>query len=86
MRPEFRTFWRKAVKKDIHPDYHDITVVMTDGKEFKTRSTWGKPGDKLQLDVDVTTHPVWTGGKNVLLDTDGQLGRFKKRFDAFGLS
>ncbi|MDP7486623.1 MAG: 50S ribosomal protein L31, partial [Alphaproteobacteria bacterium] len=28
------------MKADIHPDYHEITVVMTDGTEFKTRSTW----------------------------------------------
>ena len=28
-----------SVKKDIHPDYHEITVVMTDGSTFKTRST-----------------------------------------------
>ena len=32
------------MKKDIHPDYHDITVVMTDGTEYSTRSTMGKPG------------------------------------------
>ena len=32
------------MKKDIHPDYHEITVVMTDGSEHTTRSTWGKPG------------------------------------------
>ena len=40
------------MKPDIHPDYHEITVVMTDGSNFKTRSTWGKPGDTMTLDVD----------------------------------
>ena len=30
------------MKKKIHPDYHDIKVVMTDGSTFNTRSTWGK--------------------------------------------
>jgi large subunit ribosomal protein L31 len=30
------------MKKDIHPDYHNITVVMTDGTKFQTKSTWGK--------------------------------------------
>ncbi|MEC9201503.1 MAG: 50S ribosomal protein L31, partial [Pseudomonadota bacterium] len=29
------------MKKDIHPDYHMITVVMTDGSTFQTRSTYG---------------------------------------------
>ncbi|MBR46243.1 MAG: 50S ribosomal protein L31, partial [Rhodospirillaceae bacterium] len=27
------------MKKDIHPDYHEINVVRTDGTTFKTRST-----------------------------------------------
>ncbi|MGB8639768.1 MAG: 50S ribosomal protein L31, partial [Pseudolabrys sp.] len=30
------------MKQDIHPSYHAIKVVMTDGSEFTTRSTWGK--------------------------------------------
>ena len=29
------------MKKDIHPDYHKITVVMTDGTQFETYSTYG---------------------------------------------
>ena len=33
------------MKAEIHPDYHMITVVMTDGTEYQTRSTWGKEGD-----------------------------------------
>ncbi|MFN0192066.1 MAG: 50S ribosomal protein L31, partial [Aestuariivirga sp.] len=30
------------MKDSIHPDYHMINVVMTDGSKFQTRSTWGK--------------------------------------------
>ncbi|MDP6884088.1 MAG: 50S ribosomal protein L31, partial [Rhodospirillales bacterium] len=40
------------MKKDIHPDYHEINVVMTDGTTFATRSTWGKAGDTMKLDID----------------------------------
>ena len=42
------------MKKEGHPDYHFITVVMTDGTEYQTRSTMGKAGDKLValLDMD----------------------------------
>ena len=40
------------MKKKIHPDYHKIKVVMTDGSEFETRSTWGKENDTLKLDID----------------------------------
>ena len=68
------------MKKDVHPDYHEINVVMTDGTEYKTRSTWGKEGDTLKLDVDPLTHPAWTGGGTHLVDTGGQVARFNKRF------
>jgi large subunit ribosomal protein L31 len=73
------------MKNEIHPDYHDITVVMTDGTEFKTRSTYGSEGDVLRLDIDPLTHPAWTGGSQRLIDTGGQIARFNKRFEAFGL-
>jgi large subunit ribosomal protein L31 len=70
------------VKSDIHPDYHEITVVMTDGSSFQTRSTYGKPGDTLHLDVDSKSHPAWTGG-NVQLVERGQVEKFNRRFQNF---
>lgn len=73
------------MKEGIHPDYHEITVVMTDGTEFKTRSTYGKPGERLQLDVDVLTHPAWTGGSGSLKKT-GQMEKFTNRFKDLGFS
>ena len=72
------------MKDNLHPDYHDITVVMTDGTTFQTRSTWGKRGDTLRLDVDPKSHPAWTGVQK-LLDTGGQIAKFNKRFASFGL-
>lgn len=30
------------MKADIHPDYHTIKVVMTNGTEYLTRSTWAR--------------------------------------------
>jgi hypothetical protein len=35
---------RTQMKSDIHPNYHEITVIMSDGSEFKTRSTYGAEG------------------------------------------
>ncbi len=72
------------MKADIHPDYHEITVLMTDGTEYKTRSTYGKAGDTLRLDIDPKTHPAWTGVHR-LIDTGGQLAKFKRRFQGLGL-
>lgn len=71
------------MKKDIHPDYHEITVLMTNGEKFKTRSTWGKKGDTLQLDVDFVSHPAWGDGSGMLVDTAGRVDRFNKKFGGF---
>ena len=73
------------MKKDIHPDYHEITVVMTDGSSYATRTTWGSAGDTMRLDVDPKSHPAWTGGVGRLVDTAGQVAKFNKRFKGFGL-
>ncbi|MHA1558692.1 MAG: 50S ribosomal protein L31 [Alphaproteobacteria bacterium] len=73
------------MKKDIHPDFHEIKVVMTDGTAFKTKSTWGKEGDTLRLEIDSKSHPAWTGGRQKLVDTEGQLNKFGKRYQNFGI-
>ena len=73
------------MKTDAHPDYHMIKVQMTDGTVFETRSTWGKEGDTLQLDIDPKVHPAWTGGKSSMLDQGGQVARFNKRFGGLTL-
>ncbi len=67
------------MKDNLHPDYHEITVVMTDGSEFVTRSTYGKAGDKMHLDIDPKVHPAWTG-QHRMVDRGGQLAKFNKRF------
>ena len=72
------------MKKDIHPNYHAITVQLTDGSTFETKSTWGKTGDVLKLDIDPSSHPAWTGVHR-LMDSGGQLTKFNSRFAAFGL-
>jgi large subunit ribosomal protein L31 len=73
------------MKTDAHPDYHMIKVQMTDGTTFETRSTWGKEGDTLQLDIDPKVHPAWTGGTGKMLDSGGQVARFNKRFGGLTL-
>lgn len=65
-------------KKGIHPAYHTVTIQMTDGTTYQTRSTYGKEGDTIQLDVDPKTHPAWVGGVN--LRKTGRLESFTNRF------
>lgn len=71
------------MKKKGHPNYHTITVVMTDGTSFTTRSTYGKEGDTLKLDIDPLTHPAWTGGGQNIIDRGGRVSRFKNKFKGF---
>jgi large subunit ribosomal protein L31 len=71
------------MKPDIHPKYHEIKVVLTDGTEYTTRSTWGKPGDVMKLDIDPLTHPAWTGGQQQIMDRGGRVSRFQKKFAGF---
>jgi large subunit ribosomal protein L31 len=80
-----RHFKELKMKTGTHPDYHTITVQMTDGTTFQTRSTWGKEGDTLHLEIDPTSHPAWTGGRGQMLDTGGQVARFNKRFGGLSL-
>lgn len=68
------------MKPNIHPDYHDITVVMTNGDSFSTRSTYGKVGDKLLLDVDYRNHPAWVGGVSQVNQKASKVASFNKRF------
>lgn len=73
------------MKEGIHPDYHDVTIIMTDGSTFTTRSTYGSAGDSLRLDIDPKSHPAWTGGGIKLVDSGGQVAKFNKRFERFGI-
>ena len=67
------------MRKKIHPNYNKIKVVMTDGSNFETMSTWGKEGDTLKLDIDPKSHSAWTGGSQKLIDK-GRVSRYNKKF------
>jgi large subunit ribosomal protein L31 len=73
------------MKKNVHPEYHSISVVLTNGEKFETKSVFGKPGDVINLDIDPLTHPAWTGGGQRLVDTAGQIGKFSRRYKDFGI-
>lgn len=65
------------MKKDIHPDYHKMTVTLADGTTFVTRSTMS--GDKYASEVDSTNHPFYTG-KRQFVDTAGRVEKFNRRY------
>jgi large subunit ribosomal protein L31 len=63
------------MKKTIHPEMHEITAHCACGNSLTTRSTL--------TDIRATTcsacHPLYTGEKK-LLDTEGRIKKFEKRF------
>ena len=65
------------MKPGIHPKYHEVEVRCACGNTFKTHST--KP--ELHLEICSNCHPFFTG-RQKLIDTEGRVERFTKRFGA----
>ena len=65
------------MKEGIHPKYHEVEARCACGATWKTHST--KP--ELHLEICSSCHPFFTG-KQKLLDTEGRVERFTKKFGA----
>ena len=65
------------MKEKIHPKYEVVEVVCACGAKFKTRSTM----KTVKLDICSACHPFFTG-KQKMLDTEGRVEKFNKRFAA----
>jgi len=65
------------VRDGIHPKYHEVEARCACGARWKTRST--KP--ELHLEICSNCHPFFTG-KQKLLDTEGRVERFTKKYGA----
>ncbi len=66
------------MKKDIHPKYKEVKIIMTDGDEFRTGSTYH--GESILLDVDFRKHPAWKGGVASVNANANQVAEFNKKF------
>ena len=64
------------MKKDIHPEYKNAKVICACGNTFETRST--KP--VLKVELCSACHPFFSGGERRIVDTAGQVERFKRRY------
>jgi large subunit ribosomal protein L31 len=78
------------VKKDIHPEYREVVFLDAAANfSFLSRSTvktnqtieWqdGKTYPLVRLDISSASHPFFTG-KMKLVDSTGQIERFRKKF------
>lgn len=72
------------MKASIHPAYHLINVKLVDGTVVQMKSTWGKEGETMALDIDPSVHPAWTGGGTRLMDTGGRVSKFKNKYAGLG--
>jgi large subunit ribosomal protein L31 len=66
------------MKAGIHPDYVTVNVHCACGATWTTRST---KGQELRLEICSNCHPFFTG-RQKLIDTEGRVDRFTKRFGA----
>ena len=64
------------MQKEIHPDYHEVTVTCACGNTFKTKSC--AKGDKLSIDICNKCHPFFTGKK--VVDASGNVEKFNKKY------
>lgn len=67
------------MKEGIHPEYNEITVVLSDGTEFKTRSTMSPNDGVYRSEVDSKNHPFYTDNMQFQKKAD-RIDRFNKRY------
>jgi len=65
------------MKKDIHPDYKEVTFRCACGAEMKTKSTVDE--DKATVAICAYCHPFFTG-KQKFIDTAGRVEKFMKKY------
>jgi large subunit ribosomal protein L31 len=68
------------MKNEIHPQYYDTTVHCVGcGSSFVTGSTV----PEIRVNVCSVCHPFYSG-KQKLVDAEGRVDRFKKKYAKFG--
>lgn len=67
------------MKKGIHPNYREVTVVCACGNTFKTRSTY--KSETMHVEICSNCHPFFTG-KQKLVDSAGRVERFQRKYGA----
>jgi large subunit ribosomal protein L31 len=64
-----------AMKKEIHPEYFEVTVTCGCGASFQTRST----KKEIRLEICSSCHPFFTG-KQKFVDTTGRVEKFLRKY------
>jgi large subunit ribosomal protein L31 len=64
------------MKKDIHPDYQDVTITCGCGHKIETRST----RKNITVEICSACHPFFTG-KMKFVDTTGRVEKFQRKYN-----
>jgi len=64
------------MKPGIHPEYVASTVRCACGVTWQTRSTL----PEIHTEICSACHPFFTGGGQKIVDTAGQVERFRRRY------
>lgn len=67
------------MKEGIHPKYEPVQIKCACGAVIETKST----RKSISVEVCSKCHPFFTG-KQKLMDTEGRVERFKKKYGAPG--
>ena len=63
------------MKKDLHPQLHDLTARCACGHTFEMQSTV----DDIHVTLCSKCHPVYTG-KQKFVDTAGRIQKFQQKY------
>ncbi len=66
------------MKKDIHPKYQEVSITCACGAVIQTKSTQSA----IRLEICSSCHPFFTGTQKIV-DTEGRVERFKKKYQKF---
>ena len=69
------------MKPGIHPEYHEVEARCACGATWKAHST----KRELHLEICSNCHPFFTG-RQKLVDTEGRVERFTRKFGATTLA
>ncbi len=66
------------MRKDIHPDYVECSVICACGNTFETQST----KKEIRVEICSQCHPFFTG-KQKFIDSAGRVEKFRKKYADF---
>ncbi|MCC5927554.1 MAG: 50S ribosomal protein L31 [Bacteroidetes bacterium] len=67
------------MKEGIHPEYKEVTVQMSDGSEFVTRTTMKTKDGIYKTEVDSKNHPFYIGSDK-MINAAGRVDKFNKKY------